>query len=455
MTQLATADAVKTAVRRPRIRGILHGRTIPILVGIVAILIIMGLTATLSASSTLAINSTIKEGEIDRFLYFRQQLRGVGLGVVLMWITSRISYKAYKHIAIPLYLTAIGLLVLVLATGRTVGGSRAWFRFGNLSFQPSEFAKFAVIVALATVLERKRRSLDDFSQFAGLVVIYLGVVCLLVMKQPDLGTVIVITGAAMGVLFTSAAPISFVGLTASVAMVGGMILAKANSTRFARIISFRNPWADPLGDGYQAIQSMYALANGGLTGVGLGASRARWFYLPGAHTDFIFAIFGEEAGFLGAMSVIVLFVVFSMIGWSIAMRARDAFGRMLAAGITSWICVQAIVNIGGVIGALPITGIPLPFMSFGSTAVMMAMGATGVLINISRSSPDFKAVAVPVTVKRTPDSGPPESRRGRVNAKASTRVSGTTRKSVPAHTPHPNRGKASAERRRAARAVRR
>jgi cell division protein FtsW len=274
--------------------------------------------------------------------------------------------------------------VAVLAVGNHVSGSRRWIELGPVTFQPSELAKFSVIVALAAVMEKKQRLLGDFGHFLAPVALLLGTVGLLVMFQPDLGTTIVIGVAGVAVLVTSAAPFRFVLATTGGSVLLASVLAVTADYRLDRIKGFLDPWADAGDTGYQLIQSYYALGNGGLLGVGLGASRARWFYLPNAHTDFIFAIIGEETGLVGGLVVMLLFVLLAAAGWAVASRAPDAFGRMLAAGITAWISFQALVNIGGVLGVLPITGITLPFVSYGGTAVAVSMGAIGVLVNIAQ-----------------------------------------------------------------------
>jgi cell division protein FtsW len=216
------------------------------------------------------------------------------------------------------------------------------------------------------------------------------VVGILVIRQPDLGTLIVIGAAAMAVIIASDTPMKFVMVLGLLAVLASVYLAFEADYRASRIDAFLDPYEDPSGDGYQVIQGYYALGNGGIFGVGLGASRARWFYLPNAHTDFIFAIIGEETGLIGGLTVIGLFIALAVAGWVVAARAPDRFGRMVAAGITVWLSFQALVNIGGVLGVMPITGIALPFVSYGSTALAVSMGAVGILVNIAQSGVDRK-----------------------------------------------------------------
>jgi cell division protein FtsW len=234
-------------------------------------------------------------------------------------------------------------------------------------------------------MERKRKLLHRFGHFIVPIGFVVGSIGILMMKQPDLGTTIIIGAAALAVILASDAPMKFVALLAVGGILAAAVLALSDGYRADRIVGFLDPWGNPSDQGYQLIQGYYALSNGGIFGVGLGASRARWFYLPNAHTDFIFAIIGEETGLIGAMTVIGLFGVLAISGWVIAARAPDRFGRMIAAGITTWLSLQALVNVGGVLGVLPITGIALPFVSFGSSALIVSMAALGVLVNIAQS----------------------------------------------------------------------
>jgi cell division protein FtsW len=203
--------------------------------------------------------------------------------------------------------------------------------------------------------------------------------------QPDLGTTIIIGAAALAVIMASDTPIRYVLVLSVLVVAAAWVLAFSDEYRVDRIVGFLDPWNNSSGEGYQLIQGYYALSNGGLFGVGLGASRARWFYLPNAHTDFIFAIIGEETGLIGGLTVIGLFVVLALAGWLVAARAPDRFGRMVAAGLTAWLSFQALVNIGGVLGVMPITGIALPFVSYGSSALIVSMASLGILVNIAQA----------------------------------------------------------------------
>ena len=358
-----------------------NNRIATALLVIVVVLIVIGLGATQSASSAVGIDQAQ-----DRFYFFKRQLLGVGIGTVLLLITARINYRHYRKLAIPGFIVAIGLLVAVLLTGTVRGGAKRWLDVPFLtSFQPSELAKVAVVFTLAFVLERKHKLLANFGHFVVPVVFIVGSVATLVMLQPDLGTMIVIAAAAMAVILASDAPLRYVALLSVLGVAAASVLAFGDEYRIDRIVGFLDPWGNAQDEGYQVIQGYYALSNGGIFGVGLGASRARWFYLPNAHTDFIFAIIGEETGLVGAFTVIGLFIALGVTGWVVAARAPDRFGRMIAVGITAWLSFQALVNVGGVLGLLPITGIALPFVSFGSTALIVSMAALGVMVNVARN----------------------------------------------------------------------
>ena len=298
---------------------------------------------------------------------------------------AHVPYSWYRKAAVPIFLISIVGLLAVLLVGDRDNGSQRWIDLGFTEFQPSEFAKFATIVALAAVMAKKEHLLHDVWHFIVPVGTIVGTPCVLIMLQPDLGTTLIIAAAAFAVLAASSSPLRYVVMAGAVGAVSATILAFAADYRFARVTAFLDPYADELGDGYQVLQGLGALGTGGTFGVGLGASRTRWGWVPNAHTDFIFAIIGEEIGFAGGIVIIVLFAMIAILGLVIAFRAPDRFGRLLAVGITVWFTSQAVVNIGGVVQALPITGMPLPFISFGGTALIMAMGAAGVLISVARS----------------------------------------------------------------------
>lgn len=385
-SKVTSITEVRAAARRRAERAKSNSRTVTFLLVAVAVLIVIGLTATISASSTVGI--TRRGG--DQYFFLRRQLIAVGIGVIALILTSRVPYRIYRKLSMPAFAATLALLVVVLVLGAEEGGGRRWLLIGSFSIQPSEIAKLTVILALATILERKQKLLGDLGHFLGPLALILVPTTFLVMKQPDLGTSIILGVGTMAVVLVSSAPFRYV---AGATGVGGVVaagLAISDQYRLDRITGFMDPWADAGDTGYQLIQSYYALGTGGLTGVGLGASRARWSYLPNAHTDFIFSIIGEESGFIGGILVIGLFAIVAATGWIVASRAPDQFGRMIATGITAWISVQALVNIGGVLGVLPITGITLPFVSYGGFSVMVTMAALGILVNVAHEGSTAK-----------------------------------------------------------------
>jgi len=346
-----------------------------------ALLVVVGLGAILSSSSVLALRETG-----DSLHYFKQQAVWLGLGVAALIGASLTPMRWWRRMAFPMFAVTVVLLVAVLLVGQRSAGSTRWLLAGPLSVQPSEIAKLTTILFLATLVSRKEDSMHRVRDFFWPVAASVGIVGGLVMFQPDLGTTLLIAAGAFAVLVASTAPLGWVLGGALVGGAAAFGLAATSTYRWARITSFLDLGSDPLGGGYQAVQSLVALGTGGLLGVGLGASRARWSFLPNAHTDFIFAIIGEETGLAGSLAVVALFIALTIAGTVVAYRSVDRFGRLVAIGITTWLVAQALVNVGGVVGALPITGIPLPFVSYGGSALVTEMVAVGILLSIVRQS---------------------------------------------------------------------
>jgi cell division protein FtsW len=301
-------------------------------------------------------------------------------------VAVRIDYRRWQRLVAPLMIAAAVLLVVVLVPGIGiyVSGSRRWLGFDAVRFQPSELAKLALLLYAADIVSRRGAEVADWRRVLKPVVLVLAGFGLLVMREPDLGSTLVLALVVVAVLIAGGvkakhlATLAFVGISAVVA------LALAEPYRRTRLLTFMHPFDHAGNAGYQVAQSFIALGSGGLTGVGLGASRAKWNFLPNAHTDFIFAIIGEELGLIGAVAVLALFGAFAVFGIRAALRAPDRFGALIAAGVTAWIVGQAVINVGAVIGLLPVTGIPLPFVSFGGSALMVTMFASGILVNVAR-----------------------------------------------------------------------
>jgi cell division protein FtsW len=349
---------------------------------VIAALCLVGLVMVLSASSVDAMRNYG-----NSWYFFFRQTFAVALGVVALWLTARIDYHFWRKLVVPGVVGVIFLLVCVLipGLGQTVYGARRWLGAGPLQFQPSELAKLALILFSADLLARHPPSRE------GPTPLYViggatAVVLALVMKQPDMGTSLIILGSVLAVCVLGGIPWNylFTGL-AGIGVVGTAI-AIFEPYRLERLKSFSDPFKSASGSGYQVVQSLVGLGSGGIRGVGLGASRAKWGFLPNAHTDFIFAIIGEELGLFGGLGVIGLFVALAIYGMRAAVRAPDAFGSLVAGGITAWLVGQAALNMATVVGALPVTGVPLPFVSLGGTSTMFGMAAAGIVVNIARQA---------------------------------------------------------------------
>ena len=380
----APRASVREAIRDRRAARVLQhrDRRTVLLIVTVVMLLIVGLGAMLSAGSVVSIRAT-ESG--DHLFYFRRQLLAAGVGLAALVVFSRVPYRIYRGLALPIYVVAMAGLVATLVLGDVRGGARRWIEIGSFTIQTSEFAKLATVILLAAVLAKTERLLRSLPHLVVPVVAILSVVAGLLILQPDFGTTLLIGATAFVILIASTAPIGYIVGLGGLAGMFAVIGALGSSYRRDRITGFLDPFADPLDTGHQAVQSLVALGTGGWFGVGLGASRARWSFLPNAHTDFIFAIIGEETGFAGASLIIILFALLAVVGVRIALSAPDMFGRLLAIGIVAWLTIQGIINIGGVVALLPITGVPLPFVSSGANAMVVSLAAVGILVNISRS----------------------------------------------------------------------
>jgi cell division protein FtsW len=348
---------------------------------ITILLIFIGVVMIYSSSSIYALRVLG-----DSLYFLKRHVVFLFIGLVATLSVMAIDYRDLQRWAKPMLAIAIVMLLLVLipGIGKASYGARRWFRIGSLYFQPSEFAKLAMLVYVSDFLARKQGQIRNF--FSGFlpVLLMLGVVCLLILKQPDLGSTILIGTITMILLFIAGARWTHIGLLVTLVLPGFYFLIVNVPYRLKRIITFLDPWQDPKGTGFQLTQSQIALGTGGIFGLGLGKSMQKLFYLPAAHTDFIFSIIGEELGFVGAFVVILLFMVLIWQGARIAKRTSDPFGYFLSSGIVAMIGLQAVVNIGVSIGALPTKGLPLPFISYGGSALVFNMMALGLLLNISR-----------------------------------------------------------------------
>jgi cell division protein FtsW len=352
---------------------------------VVGLLCLLGLMMVLSASSVEALHAYG-----GAWLFFERQVVWVLVGAIAMALAARFDYHRWRRVARPAVVTSLALLVLVLVpgVGLSVSGSTRWLGWGSVRIQPSELSKLALLLFSADLLTRRADRLHEPGAILRPLLVVTGSIGALVLLEPDMGTAIILTLIAMTVVFVGGLPLLRMAKLVAASAVAGLAVAMFEGYRRARLFSFLDPWKDAGNTGYQVAQSLVALGSGHLTGVGLGASRAKWGFLPNAHTDFIFAIIGEELGLIGTILVLGLFVAFTYLGVQAAVRAPDRFGSLVAAGVTGWVAGQALINMGAVTGRLPVTGVPLPFVSFGGSSLVVTLAAVGILVNVAGQGAD-------------------------------------------------------------------
>lgn len=347
----------------------------------VFILVVVGLLAVSSASVVISY-----ERFGNNFVYLKKQLLVTMIGLVAMAITTMIDYRSWRKVAYQLMIVTIILLLAVFlpGIGREIGGARAWIFIGPFNFQPAELVKLTFLLYLAAWLERQGEGIRHFQSGFMPFLTIIGIVAALIMMQPDLGTLTIIVAIAAAMFFTAGASVPQIGISL-VGIVGIFImLVKLAPYRLQRFLTFLNPDKDCLGAGYQVCQSLLGVGTGGWFGLGFGQSKQKYLYLPEAHTDSIFVIMAEELGFLRMMPVLILYMVIGWRGYKIAQHAPDMFGRLVAVGITTWLIFQTIINIGAAVSIMPLTGVTLPFISYGGTSMVVTLAAAGVLLNISK-----------------------------------------------------------------------
>jgi cell division protein FtsW len=354
-----------------------------LLIGAVGLLLAIGAQMVYSASVVIAHNEFG-----DDTYFFTRQLTWIAVGTVGLVVAASIDYHRWQKVSLWLLLATVVTLVLVMVPGLGVVqyGSARWLKLGPLPpVQPSELAKIAVVIYMADWLARKGRGVSRFTHGSIPFLIILSVIAGLVVVEPDMGTAVIICAIAFSVFFVAGANLwhLVIGFVPGGALTA-LVVTFAAPYRAERLAGFLNPFADPLGKGWQAVQTFIALGSGGLTGVGFGMSRQKAYFLPNAHTDSILAIIGEELGLVGTVTVIVLLMIVGWRGLRIALRAPDPFGRLLALGLTAKILWQAIINIGAVTSSLPYTGVTLPFVSFGGNSLCMTMVGVGLMLSVSR-----------------------------------------------------------------------
>jgi cell division protein FtsW len=343
------------------------------------LLVIIGLVMMFSASYARAYAKTGNSA-----YYFTRQAIFAVMGIAAMLVLSRMNYQLWRMVSLPLLAASVVLLLLVALFGNEEGGARRWFTIAGINFQPSEIAKLAVILSFATLISGYREKMATFRYgvlpFAGILVV---IVALLVL-EPHLSCIIIIGCVGAVMMFIGGTRIRWFVLLIAVAAVFGMIYLQVKGYASDRISAWRDPFADATDTSYQIVQSLYAIGSGGLLGLGLGRSRQKYLYLPEEHNDYIFAIVCEELGFVGAVLILLLFALLIIRGYWIAIHARDRFGSLIVAGITTLLALQVFFNIGVVSNFLPATGISLPFFSYGGTALLMQLAEMGIVLNVSR-----------------------------------------------------------------------
>jgi cell division protein FtsW len=355
-----------------------------VLVSTIAALVAIGLVMVFSASSASAVADYH-----DAAFFLKRQLLWLGIGGAIALLAYRIDYRELRRAA-P-FLLGASLLSLVLVqiphVGLIAGGSRRWLGVGRLAFEPSEFAKLALVIYLATALAAKGERVRSFVRGVFPLLFVTGLMAMLIVKEPDFGTASLLAFTAATMLFVAGARVEHLLMAAAAVGPPAVLLIRHDPYKLARITAFIDPWKDPLDKGYHIVQSLMALGSGGWAGLGIGFSRQKFSYLPEAWTDFIGAVIGEELGLLGMLVVVALFVVVAYRAARIALNAPDRFGFFLAIGCMAMIVIQAFVNLGVVTSSWPVTGVPLPFISFGGSSLVTSLAAVALIVNVGRARP--------------------------------------------------------------------
>ncbi|MDO8885508.1 putative lipid II flippase FtsW [Candidatus Oleimmundimicrobium sp.] len=360
-----------------------------ILLGTTSILLFIGAVMVLNASSVMAFSN-----KGDSCYYLKRQVISILIGLLGMVVFACLDYRFLRKFSSAFICLSVILLILIFVPGigQEVGGARRWISVGGYSFQPSEFVKFAVVLYAADILAKRcgklKKIKDLFVPFLGVM----GLIVALLFMQPHLGAILIICFSVFFLMFLNEVKLRHL---ASLGLVGLFLVGVSimfEPYRLRRFFAFLNPWGDPKDTGFHIIQSLLAFGSGGLTGTGLGMSRQKFLYLPEAHTDFIFAIIGEEFGLLGTLTVVFLFLVLIFTGLTISFKSNNNFGKLLGCGMVCLIATQALINMGGVTGILPITGITLPFLSYGGSSLLVNLCGIGVLLNIANSSKKKRSI---------------------------------------------------------------
>lgn len=353
-----------------------------IIVIVTIMLVALGLIMVLSASSPASLSESG-----DSYKYFKKQLIATIAGIVALVIVSRIDYSIYRKFKWIIYIAIVGLLFLVGIMGMSAGGATRWINIAGFNFQPSEISKVAFIIFFAIILTelKENKKINKLNGFIIPMLFLIAPVIAIFIVQNHFSATLIIVLITCIQMFVAGVSLKYF-LVVAIGGIGTIIgILSSGSFRSTRIQTWLDPFSDPIGEGWQIIQSLYAIGSGGLFGVGLGESKQKYLYLPEPQNDFIFSVLAEELGFFGCIAVIILFLIFIWRGTVIAMKSRDTLGCLIAIGIVSLIGIQAVINIAVVTGTIPVTGMPLPFFSYGGTAILTNLVAVGILLNISRS----------------------------------------------------------------------
>jgi cell division protein FtsW len=356
-----------------------------LLAGATGFLTVVGLAMVLSAGSV----SAAQGYGGNSFWYFQRQILYAVVGVGAAVVVARLRPSIWKVAGLPVLFGAMVLMLVAAhpSSGTSLYGASRWIDLGPITLQPSELAKLGLVAVSAAIVTNKWSRLDEPLQLIFPLGVIVGIVGMLGLAQRDLGTTLILCGLVLVVLFAAGVRMRYLAIASSAGLLAAMVLIVGETYRRTRFFdAWLNPWADRQGNGYQLIQGLIAIGSGGWLGTGLGTSRAKWDFLPNAHSDFIYAVIGEELGLLGALAVLIAFGVLIYSGVRIALHARGTFERLLAAGIIGWIGLQAIINMGAVTGVLPITGVPLPLVSFGGTALVVTLVGVGMLASVARDA---------------------------------------------------------------------
>jgi cell division protein FtsW len=348
----------------------------------ILVLVTLGLTAFGLVMVYSATSAPAALGGGDPVFYLKRESIYAAIGVVLLMVGSRLDYRTLRYFAPVLMVTSLALCAVVLVVGQEVNGARRWLGVGSLSFQPSELAKLSLAIWAAAYLAR-RPAPKTLRQLWRPIGITTGLFAGLILLEPDLGTVITIGVVLGAILIVSGVPLRVLAGGGAIAVVLGLAAIWFEPYRRERLFSFLDPWHDAQGAGFQTLQAIIGFGSGGIFGTGIGQGVAKVNYLPEAHTDMIFATIGEELGLVGAMAVIAAYCAFAYAGLRVALRCRDPFGKRLAAGLTTLVCGQALINLAAVLGLAPLTGITLPFVSYGGSSLVVSLASVGVLLNIA------------------------------------------------------------------------